>query len=200
MGFCFVSNGVMARPTNHASLDFKQTPLPPGHPPAHADMITPEIEASMESSVLCWLATVSAEGVPNVSPKEAWLHDGQGKILVAHIASPKTVRNIEENSQVCLSFINIFTQKGYQISGRASICRPGESGYEAKLEKVVQRIGTVFPVLSIIVIEPVRIQTIIAPSYTMFPASGAEDRIRESLATYRVEDYIAQVKQPSSDT
>ena len=53
-------------------------------------LITAEIARSIEQSVLCWLATVSADGIPNVSPKEAFLHDGEGRLLVANIASPTT--------------------------------------------------------------------------------------------------------------
>ena len=75
-------------------------------------MITREVIQSIEASVLCWLATVAPDGSPNVSPKEAFMHDGKGRIIIAHIASPQTVRNITSNPQVCLSFIDVFTQKG----------------------------------------------------------------------------------------
>lgn len=33
-------------------------------------IITNEIKKYIDQSVLCWLATVSTDGVPNVSPKE----------------------------------------------------------------------------------------------------------------------------------
>ena len=32
--------------------------------------LTTEIKKAIDQSVLCWLATVSKEGIPNVSPKE----------------------------------------------------------------------------------------------------------------------------------
>ena len=51
-------------------------------------LITSEVAESIDCSVLCWLATVSSDGIPNVSPKEAFLHDGQGRVLIANIASP----------------------------------------------------------------------------------------------------------------
>lgn len=60
-------------------------------------VLSEEVLERMETSVLCWLATVSKDGMPNVSPKEAFMHDGHGKILIAHIASPQSVGNLESN-------------------------------------------------------------------------------------------------------
>ena len=152
-------------------------------------MITAEIAESIDQSVLCWLATVSEDGSPNVSPKEAFLHDGEGRLLVANIASPVSVRNIERNDRVCISFVNVFVQKGFKIEGTATILRPGDPGFEDKLGKLTAAIGSAFPILSIIEIEPVRIDEIIAPSYRLFPDTGPVDRIRESLKTYQVNEY-----------
>jgi len=56
---------------------------------------------------LCWLATVSEEGVPNVSPKELFVFEGEKHLLIANIASPQSVKNIQANCQVCVSGINI---------------------------------------------------------------------------------------------
>jgi len=164
-------------------------------------MITPEIAESIDQSVLSWLATTSEDGYPNVSPKEAFLHDGHGKILVANIASPVSAENIEKNNRVCLSFVNVFTQKGHKIKGRASLRKEGEAGYDECLHKVTSVIGNKFPIMSIIEIEPESIAEIIAPSYLLFPDSGEEDRIKESLKSYKVEQYQTQMgdKEPETE-
>ncbi len=158
-------------------------------------MITSEIAESIEQSVLCWLATTSEDGFPNVSPKEAFLYDGEGKILVANIASPVTARNIGQNANVCISFVNVFIQKGYKIVGTANILKRGDSGYENKHGKLVAAIGSAFPIISVIEIEPVSVHAIVAPSYRLFPDTGPVDRIRESLETYKVEQYQKRAKQ-----
>jgi len=152
-------------------------------------MMTQEVVKSIDECVLCWLATVSTDGVPNVSPKEAFLYDGRGKILVANIASPVTVRNIEHGDQVCISFVNIFVQKGYKITGRATVLKPEDKEYEVRHRMVVETIGATFPVMSIIEIEPDVIDEIVAPSYRLFPDTGPLDRIRESMESYRVAEY-----------
>jgi hypothetical protein len=161
------------------------------------EMITEEIENSIESSVLCWLATVSEDGVPNVSPKEAFLHDGNGRVVVANIASPQTVRNIRQNTNVCLSFVNVFVQKGYKITGEARVLNEGDARYDDHHRKLTSLIGEAFRIVSIIEIVPVMIDEIIAPSYRLFPESTENDRIRESLEAYAVEQYLDQAGQVS---
>ena len=117
-------------------------------------MINSEIEKSIDNSVLSWLATTSEDGFPNVSPKEAFVYDGESKILVANIASPTTVRNLKRDPRVCISFVNVFIQKGHKIKGQAKIIMPGDSGYETRLRKLTDAIGTAFPIISIIEITP----------------------------------------------
>ena len=70
-------------------------------------VLSQEIRKSIERSVLCWLATASKEGTPNVSPKEAFTMFGEDAIIIANIASPQTIKNIHENRKVCLSFIDV---------------------------------------------------------------------------------------------
>ena len=55
--------------------------------------MTAPVRAAVESAVLCWLATVDAEGRPSVSPKEIFSLAGDD-IVIAHIASPRSVRNL----------------------------------------------------------------------------------------------------------
>ena len=40
-----------------------------------------------DRAILCWLATVSEEGLPNVSPKEVYAEPSEGVFLIAEIAS-----------------------------------------------------------------------------------------------------------------
>ena len=45
--------------------------------------LTTEIKKAIDQSVLCWLATVSKEGIPNVSPKEVFNYFEDNSIIVA---------------------------------------------------------------------------------------------------------------------
>lgn len=82
--------------------------------------------------VLCWLATVSEKGVPNVSPKELFIFEREKQLLIANIASPQSVKNIRANPQVCVSGVNIWTQKGLQCKGKAVVIDPKNKKFEQK--------------------------------------------------------------------
>lgn len=62
----------------------------------------------MENAVLCWLATVDEDGMPNVSPKELFKHADDDRIIIAVVASSQSVRNISHTPSVCVSFVDVF--------------------------------------------------------------------------------------------
>ena len=79
-------------------------------------MLSSEVQNSAAHSVLCWLATVDGNGQPNVSPKEIFAAFDTEHLVIANIASPSSVRNIEVNPLVCVSFIDVFVQKGFKVT------------------------------------------------------------------------------------
>jgi predicted pyridoxine 5'-phosphate oxidase superfamily flavin-nucleotide-binding protein len=50
-------------------------------------MLTDTVREAARRSVLCWLATVDADGQPNVSPKEVWAIADDAHVVVANIAT-----------------------------------------------------------------------------------------------------------------
>jgi len=145
--------------------------------------LTPEIQNAIEESVLCWLATVSSDGTPNVSPKEMFTSFGD-QIIVANIASPQTIRNIRHQPRVCLSFIDILVQKGYQLKGDAEIVSKNELGY-SEMEKVLLKMtGELFPFRSITCITIESAKPIVAPRYLLFPDTKESDQIERARKTY----------------
>jgi predicted pyridoxine 5'-phosphate oxidase superfamily flavin-nucleotide-binding protein len=74
--------------------------------------------------VLGWLATVNANGEPNVSPNEIWKFGGVDTLLIANIASPTSAHKILSNPNVCFSFVDVFFQKGLKLQGVASVVLP----------------------------------------------------------------------------
>lgn len=148
-------------------------------------MIAPEVKQSINDSVLCWLATVNARGEPNVSPKEMFTCHRE-RILIANIASPGSVANIAANPLVCVSFIDIFRQKGFKVRGEARVVRPADGDFDDKLQ-ILHTLGSQeFPVKSIIEVTVRATEPIIAPSYWLFPGTTEEAQIAQSMSSYRV--------------
>ncbi|CAL2105833.1 putative _PNPOx domain-containing protein [Tenacibaculum sp. 190524A02b] len=146
--------------------------------------LTTEIKKAIDQSVLCWLATVSKEGIPNVSPKEVFNYFEDNSIIVANIASPQTIKNIKYNTSICISFIDILVQKGFQINGKATLVDSSNSDFEV-MEKVLLKITEgKFPFKSITHITIEKVKPIIAPKYILYPDTTEEEQISSALNTY----------------
>jgi len=149
-------------------------------------MLDESIRKSISECVLCWLATVNAKGEPNVSPKEMFVAHSDDSLLIANIASPASVANIRENPAVCVSFIDIFTQKGFKLRGRASIVEASDERFDSMLQAFHQLGGEGFPVKSIIEVAVETSEPIIAPSYWLFPDTAEQDQVDQAMASYGV--------------
>ena len=144
----------------------------------------------LNESVLCWLATSSLDGEPNVSPKEIFCLFGDDSLIIANIASPKTARNIKENPCACVCFVNVFTQKGYQITGAASILKQGDADYEEAKGLLEEMTEGKFPFKSVFRIMVELVSEVNAPRYRLFPETTESDQIASSIDTYRVHEYL----------
>ena len=148
--------------------------------------LTKEIKNCIDKSVLCWLATVSSDRVPNVSPKEIFTYFGKNNIIIANIASPQSVRNIKENENVCLSFIDILVQKGFQLKGKATIIEKANPEF-SELSTILETMTAgKFPFTTITKINVDYTKPIIAPRYILYPETTEEEQIESARKQYRL--------------
>ena len=153
---------------------------------SECQMLNNEIKTEIEGCVLCWLATVDVDGSPNVSPKEIFTVFESRYILIANIASPSSVKNISNNASVCISFVNVFKQKGYKLKGKAKNIFPSEEGYKEKFAILFNLAGPKFPIKSIIEVEVQHIFPILAPSYILYPETEESVQVESALKAYGV--------------
>jgi len=146
--------------------------------------LTKDIKKYIDQSVLCWLATVSADGIPNVSPKEIFRHFGDNEIIIANIASPKTVRNILQNENICISFIDILVQKGYQLKGTAVVLKKADLEFSAREQILLEMTGGKFPFSTITKITIKQAKPIIAPKYLLYPETTEAQQIESAKVAY----------------
>ncbi|MEO0985918.1 MAG: pyridoxamine 5'-phosphate oxidase family protein [Cyanobacteria bacterium J06639_14] len=149
-------------------------------------MLNDNIRTSIRESVLCWLATVDSEGIPNVSPKEIFTEFGTNEIIIANIASPNSAKNIAKTPSVCVSFINVFTQKGYKIKGNATIFLPDQAGFDERYHPLYKLAGDKFPIHSVFGVIASKVSPIIAPRYHLYPGTSEQDQIQSAYRTYGV--------------
>ena len=152
-----------------------------------AALLTSAVQESARRSVLCWLATADENGQPNVSPKEIFAVADNEHIVVANIASPGTAKNIRVNAAVCLSFIDVFVQKGFKVIGIATDVEPSTPEFSKWAEPLRAMVQDRFPISSVFVIRAIAVERIIAPSYRLHPSETTEEsQVQSALSTYGV--------------
>jgi predicted pyridoxine 5'-phosphate oxidase superfamily flavin-nucleotide-binding protein len=150
-------------------------------------ILSTAVRESARSSVLCWLATVDADGQPNVSPKEVWTIADEQHVVVAHIASPVTARNIRQQPQVCMSFVDVWVQKGFKLLGTAHEVCADDPAFAAWAAPLLAMVGQRFVIHSVLVIRVTSVAAIVAPSYRFFPDETSEaSQIEAAMHTYGV--------------
>ncbi|MEQ9308751.1 MAG: pyridoxamine 5'-phosphate oxidase family protein [Balneolaceae bacterium] len=149
-------------------------------------MLTTEIKEYIDKSVLCWLATSSADNQPNVSPKEVFTWFDVMTLIIANIASPGSASNILENSKVAVSFVDVFVQKGFQLKGECKLVERSHSDFNKLSEPLEKITNGVYPFDSIFKITVEEVKEIKAPGYFVFPDKTKEEMIEEALKTYEV--------------
>ena len=143
-----------------------------------------EIKKYIDQSILCWLATVSKDGIPNVSPKECFTYYGDKHIIIGNIASPQTVKNIQSNSNVCISFIDILVQKGFQIKGQGQIIDESNDKFKKYYPLIHKLTCGKFPFATITEISIDQVKPIVAPSYILYPETTEEEQIESAKKAY----------------
>jgi predicted pyridoxine 5'-phosphate oxidase superfamily flavin-nucleotide-binding protein len=104
-----------------------------------------ELTADMQRVVLeqslGFVASVSPDGAPNVSPKgTTTVFDGE-HLMFADVASPGTVANLRRDPRVEINVVDPIVRKGYRFAGRASVHTDGPM-YERGLAVLRERGST----------------------------------------------------------
>ena len=149
-------------------------------------LFSPEIKIDADRSVLCWLASVDDTGMPNVTPKEIFTLHGSDHFLIADIASSNSVRNIRRHPPVCVSFVDVFWQRGFKIAGTAAIIAADDESFPGIGADLLRMAGKHFPVRNIISVRIEHVSRIWAPSYWLLPEQTDEQRMLQAYETYGV--------------
>lgn len=140
----------------------------------------------LSRSVLCWLATTDESGQPNVSPKEIFDISNDSYLLIANIASPKSASNIRRNSAVCVSFVDVFVQKGMKIYGSATVLHSSDPQFAELARPLQDMAGDRFKFSSLFRVEMTSVEPIIAPSYRLYPETQEADQVASAMKRYGV--------------
>lgn len=94
--------------------------------------LTPDMQRLIREQMLGFVATVDADGTPNLSPKGTMVVLDDDHIIFGNIRSPNTVTNLRRNPIIEINFVDPFARKGYRFKGKADYIEKGSKEF-AKL-------------------------------------------------------------------
>ena len=133
-------------------------------------MITSEIKNFLNTQKLGYVATVSSDGLPNISPKGTIIAWASEILAFADIRSPDTVKNLQNNSNVEINVIDPLLRKGYLFKGIARLINSGLQ-YDEILQYYRDN-GITSPINAIILVDISEISDVISPLYDMGISEG----------------------------
>jgi len=132
---------------------------------------------------LGFVATVCADGTPNLSPKGTLTVWDDEHLVFADIRSPGTIENLKRNRAVEVNVVDPMIRKGWRFKGEATILESGPEFehilktlyYTDKNEVARSRIR------ALVLIEVSRVLPLISPAYDR---GRTEDEVREEWERY----------------
>jgi uncharacterized protein len=122
---------------------------------------------------LGFVATVTPDGRPNLSPKGTTTVFDDEHLMFADVASPGTVANLATNANVEVNVVDPIIRKGYRFKGTGTVHTSG-AAYERGLAILRERGSslTAERIRSIVVIEVTDAAAVVSPAYD----TGATER------------------------
>jgi predicted pyridoxine 5'-phosphate oxidase superfamily flavin-nucleotide-binding protein len=128
--------------------------------------LSKEMQRMVREQRLGFVATVTPDGRPNVSPKGTTRLWDDERLFFADIASPGTVENLSTNPHIEINVVDPMTRKGFRFTGMAAVHTSGEA-YERGLE-ILRAQGSSASddrVRSIVVIDVTDAAALVSPAY-----------------------------------
>ncbi len=140
-------------------------------------MMTPGMMQLIREQRLGFVATVNADGTPNLSPKGTFAVVDAATVAFAEIRSPGTLRNLATNPAVEVNFVDAFTRRGCRLFGTARIVRRGDPGFDRLLPLFADHDGLVLRTRAVVVIAVTLAMDLSSPAYD---DGASEDELRRA--------------------
>jgi predicted pyridoxine 5'-phosphate oxidase superfamily flavin-nucleotide-binding protein len=142
--------------------------------------ISSSVEKFLDEQKLGYVATASAKGIPNVSPKGTIIVWDKATLAFADIRSPNTMKNLEENPNLEINSIDPLLRKGFRFKGTGTILKEGPK-YDELLNDYRKR-GIKSPIGGIVLVNISEISEVISPLYDLgFSEEEIKDKWRKRL-------------------
>ena len=143
-------------------------------------MLTDDMKRVIGEQKLGFVATVNADGTPNLSPKGTMQALDDEHIIFADIRSPGTMANITRNPAMEINFVDPFSRKGYRFKGTARVVAKGTPEFDGLLARYpASMLGKMYR--AFVVLQVTKAAPLISPAYD---AGATEPALRKQYRAY----------------
>ena len=133
--------------------------------------LTEDMKRVVSEQKLGFVATVSEDGTPNLSPKGTFIVLDDNHIMFGEIRSPNTVKNLVNRPTMEVNFVDPFARKGFRAKGRATFVPRGTPEFDQLLPRFTQWGELTDKFNGIVKLRVERAAPVISPAYD----TGAEE-------------------------
>ncbi len=141
--------------------------------------ISDEIKHFLERQKLGFVATISPDNTPNVSPKGTILAWDDEHLIFADIKSPQTISNLENNPSVEINVVDPILRKGYRFKGKGMILKDNE-----EFSKILKFYGDKGIKSKINAVVMVKVDTLSEVTSPLYDLGFSEEEIKEKWKKY----------------
>jgi predicted pyridoxine 5'-phosphate oxidase superfamily flavin-nucleotide-binding protein len=127
-------------------------------------ILTKEMKQAVDDIRLCFVATSSRDGVPNVSPKGSLTVWDDDHLAFANVASPNTIKNLEENPQLEINTVDQISRRGFRFKGTAEVFDSGPV-FDHVAQTIWDREGRDVPILGVVKVRIFEAKEVVSPAY-----------------------------------
>ena len=127
--------------------------------------ITEEIKNFVNLQKLGYVATVSNDNTPNLSPKGTIMILDESYLAFADIQSPKTVENLKRNPSIEINVVDPFSRRGYRFKGIGKIISSGNEFN--KIISYYKTSGVKSSIKSVILVKIEKLSEVFSPLYDL---------------------------------
>ena len=148
-------------------------------------VLTEDMKRLVSELRLCYVATVTPEGKPNLSPKGSLKVLDDEHLAFADIMSPVTMKNLKANPSIEVNLVDPFLRRGCRFKGSCEIHRDG-AVFDSVANELWNREGRQYPVNAVVRIKVEQALPVKSPAYVFNKGIKEEDVRRIWLERYGV--------------
>lgn len=140
---------------------------------------TNEIKNLIKQQKLGYVATISPDNTPNLSPKGTIFVWDEDHLVFADIKSPKTMSNLEKNPALEINVVDPISRKGYRFKGSGTILSSGQD-YD-KIISHYSEVGIKSKIGRVVLVKVTSVNDVTSPLYDL---GYSEDEIKKRWREY----------------